>query len=106
MTHGHHPTRWAWNVEKTPHTSHIKPVSPSHTVGLEIMLIGLGILTLKIGHHPTQWAWNYGKLEISQVKVHVSIPHGGLGTERCKELHKRRLAGLSVSIPRGGLGTR
>ena len=35
----------------------------------------------------------------------VAIPPSGLGTERCKELHKRRLAGLSVYIPRGGLGT-
>jgi hypothetical protein len=127
----HHPTRWARNRQETqqetqkggivtiPHGGlgtlakficftpyRGAKASPSHTVGSELLRVGLFVLlprgakiTIPHGGLGTEFSEN---LEESGCEV-VTIPHGGLGT--FSTILFRLIGCLSVTIPHGGLGT-
>jgi hypothetical protein len=114
---GRHPTRWARNLwcaeldiiapEKVaiPHgglgTFGVRSwillhqrKSPSHTVGSEPLVCGVGYYCTRESRHPTRWARNLWCAELDIIAPEkVAIPHGGLGTFGVRSwilLHQRK----------------
>ena len=77
-------------------------LSPSHTVGSELLFAVCFHHHSSCCHHPTRWARNGVKEESIGTQGEVTIPHGGLGTRNAiYGLMRARV----VTIPHGGLGT-